>query len=137
VALTLAQLLTPDEMLHRLLTQRERHVLKLDAFGHVSHGELVNHLFVDILSIAPIRADVNGRWTAAQLAEVGTDVLTFSYLYQHLLTIRIRITHNTMPCPLASLAPPTNRVGRGIIQHNTGQKKRAKANEVSRASGNN
>ena len=61
VALTLAQLLTPDKMLHRLLTQRERHVLKLDSFGHVSHGELVNHLFVDILSIAPIRADVNGR----------------------------------------------------------------------------
>ena len=37
VALTLAQLLTPEQLTHRLVTQCERHVLELDALGHVSH----------------------------------------------------------------------------------------------------
>ena len=37
VSLTLAQLLTPEQLTHGLVTQSERHVVQLDAFGHVSH----------------------------------------------------------------------------------------------------
>jgi len=64
VSLTLAQLLTPEQLTHRLVTQCERHVLELDALGHVSHGELVNHLFVDIRSMAR-RRTVLIVWCAA------------------------------------------------------------------------
>ena len=70
VSLTLAQLLTPEQLTQvcwHATTQCERHVLELDAFGHVSH----QWTYVVWHVVAPIASDgvhlLNWRSTARQM----------------------------------------------------------------------